>query len=325
MKKPLNPGLPAPVVEPDPFLETLPSFWRIPPNYETEHEKVVIALRERIKELNCLYGISQLADRHPESLEDLFQELVNLLPPSWQYPEIACARIIFRGKTFKTRDFKVTKWRQTAPIIFYNQRGGEVTVFYREERPAAHEGPFLREERALLEAVAQRISHIAMRLSGEQELQETNRQLTVERKALQESNAALRAVLARIEEEKQEIYRNVQANVEKVLMPILHALMGELPKLQRKYVEMLKTQLEEMTSPFTRHLSRQYHALTPSEIKICNMIRSGLRTKEIADLQKVSVATVNRHREHIRRKLKITNNDVNLATYLQSSMWMPEG
>ena len=325
MKKPLNPGLPSPVVEPDPFLDALPSFWRIPPNYETEHEKVVIALRERIKELNCLYGISQLADRHPESLEDLFQELVNLLPPSWQYPEIACARIIFRGKTFKTRDFKVTKWRQTAPIIFYNQRGGEVTVFYREERPAAHEGPFLREERALLEAVAQRISHIAMRLSGEQELQETNRQLTVERKALQESNAALRAVLARIEEEKQEIYRNVQANVEKVLMPILHALMGELPKLQRKYVEMLKTQLEEMTSPFTRHLSRQYHALTPSEIKICNMIRSGLRTKEIADLQKVSVATVNRHREHIRRKLKITNNDVNLATYLQSSMWMPEG
>ena len=81
----------------------LPSFWRIPQNYETEPEKVVIALRERIKELNCLYGISQLADRHPDSLDNLFQDLVNLLPPSWQYPEITCARIIFQGKTFKTQ------------------------------------------------------------------------------------------------------------------------------------------------------------------------------------------------------------------------------
>ncbi len=310
--------------EPGQFPEVLPSFWRIPPNYETEHEKVVVALRERIKELNCLYGISQLADRYQDSLEKLFQELVSLLPPSWQYPEIACARITFQGKIFKSRNFKVTKWRQTSAISFYNQRGGEVTVFYREERPAADEGPFLREERALLDAVAQRISHIAMRLSAEQDLQESNRQLIVERKALQESNAALRAVLARIEEEKQEIYRNVQANVEKVLMPILHALMGELPKIHRKYVEMVKTQLEEMTSPFTRHLSRKYHSLTPSEIKICNMIRNGLRTKEIADIQKVSVATVNRHREHIRRKLKITNNDVNLATYLQANMWIEE-
>ncbi len=316
--------LPAPIIDATQSPMELPSFWRIPQNYETEPEKVLVALRERIKELNCLYGISQLADRHADSLDNLFQDLVNLLPLSWQYPEITCARIIFQGKTFKTKGFRVTRWRQSSPILVYNERAGEVTVFYLEERPAVDEGPFLREERALLNAVAEQISHITMRLSAEEELQETNRQLTVERKALQESNAALRAVLARIEEEKQEIYRNVHANVEKVLMPILHALMGELPKMQRKYVEILKTQLEEMTSSFTRHLSLQYHSLTPSEIKICNMIRNGLRTKEIAEIRKVSIATVNRHREHIRRKLGITNNDVNLATYLQSSMWRQE-
>lgn len=301
----------------------IPFLWRIPPNYETEPEKVVIALRERIKELNCLYGISQLADRHSDSIDDLLQNLVNLLPPSWQYPEITCARIIFRGQTFKTKGFKITKWRQSSQIFMYFEPVGEVAVFYFEERPAADEGPFLKEERALLDAVAERIGAIAMRIFAERELQEINRQLTIERKALQETNAALRAVLARIEEEKQEIYKNVQSNVEKVLMPILNALMLELPKGQRKYVEMLKTQLEEITSPFTKHLSRQYHSLTPSEIEICNMIRNGLRTKEIAEMRGVSLATINRHREHIRRKLKITNSDVNLTTYLQSSMWQP--
>jgi len=51
------------------------------------------------------------------------------------------------------------------------------------------------------------------------------------------------------------------------------------------------------------------------------MIRNGMRTKEIAEMRSVSEATINRHRENIRRKLKITNQDVNLATFLQSSMW----
>jgi len=87
---------------------------------------------------------------------------------------------------------------------------------------------------------------------------------------------------------------------------------------------MLTIQLEEMTSPFTRQLSFQFHSLTPSEIEISNMIRNGLRTKEIAEIRKISIATVNRHREHIRRKLNIANSDINLATYLQSSMWRQE-
>ena len=173
-------------------------------------------------------------------------------------------------------------------------------------------------------AVAERIGTIAARISAEREVQETNKQLTVERKALRETNAALRTVLARIEEEKQEIYLNVQGNVEKILMPILHALAFELPKAQRKYVEMLRTNLEEIASPFVRHLSQSYRSLTPTEIKICNMIRGGMRTKEIAQIRGVSAATINRHREHIRRKLKITNRNVNLVTYLQSNMWKGE-
>ncbi len=107
-------------------------------------------------------------------------------------------------------------------------------------------------------------------------------------------------------------------------MPILVALAVELPQTQSKYIEMLKTNLEEITSQFVRHLSNSYHSLTPAEITICNMIRNGMRTKEIAQIRGVSMATINRHRENIRRKLKITNNDVNLATYLQSSMWEEE-
>lgn len=296
-------------------------LWRIPFSSETEPSKVVFALRERIKELNCLYGISQLAERHLHSLDGLLQELVNFLPYSWQYPEVTCARVLFKEKIYKSDRFKVTNWRQSSRIYMYHEAVGEVGIFYLEECPPADEGPFLREERALLDAVAEQIGTIAARVSAEQELEETNRQLVLERKALQESNTTLRTVLAQIEEEKQKIHRDIKTNVEKILMPILHAFALQLPPIQKKYVEMLQTNLEEITSPFVSQLSVSYHALTPTEITICNMIRNGMHTKAIAETRGVSEATINRHREKIRRKLKITNQDVNLATFLQSSMW----
>jgi DNA-binding NarL/FixJ family response regulator len=296
-------------------------LWRIPFSNETEPSKVEIALRERTKELNCLYGVSQLAERNLHSLDNLLQELVNFLPYSWQYPEITCVRILFKGKTYKGDRFKVTNWRQSARIYMYHEPVGEIGIFYLEECPPSDEGPFLKEERALLDAVAEQVGTIAARISAEMELQETNNQLTLERKALQESNSALRTVLAQIEEEKQKIHRDIKINVEKILMPILHALALQLLPIQRKYIEMLQTNLEEITSPFISQLSLSYHSLTPTEIAICNMIRTGMHTKAIAETRGVSEATIKRHREKIRRKLKITNQDVNLATFLQSSMW----
>jgi DNA-binding CsgD family transcriptional regulator len=296
-------------------------LWRIPFPTEIEPHQVEAALRERIKELNCLYGISQLAERYLYSLDDLLQELVNFLPYSWQYPEVTCARILFKGKTYTSDGFEVTDWRQSSRIYMYHEPVGEVGIFYLEERPPVDEGPFLKEERALLDAEAEQIGTIATRISADLELQETNRQLTLERKALQESNSAMRVVLARIEQEKQEIHRDIKMNVEKILMPILHALAMQLPAAQINYVDMLQTNLEEIASPFISQLSLSYHSMTPTEIAICNMIRNGMRTKEIAEMRGVSEATVNRHREKIRRKLNITNQDVNLATFLQSSMW----
>ncbi len=296
-------------------------LWRIPFPTDIDPDKVEFALCERIKELNCLYGVSQLAERNLYSVDDLLQEIVNFLPHSWQYPEVTCARILFKGKTYTSDRFSVTNWRQSSRIYMYHEAVGECAIFYLEECPPADEGSFLKEERALLDAVAEQIGAIATRISADLELQETNRQLTLERKALQESNTALRIVMARIEHEKQEIRRDIKTNVEKVLLPILQALAPQVSPAQAKYVEMLQTNLEEITSPFISHLSLSYHSMTPTEIAICDMIRNGRRTKEIAEVRSVSEATINRHREKIRRKLNITNQDVNLATYLQSGMW----
>jgi len=292
--------------------------WYIEPTHESDPSKVEIALRERVKELNCLYGITQLAETEPDSMEDFLAKVVDILPPSWQYPEITCARITFEGRSYQTRSFKATKWRQAARIFVFSEPKGEVEVFYLEERPPSYEGPFLREERTLLDAVAERIGAVAMRLEADRELQESNKQLTIERQALQEANTALRAVLARIEEEKRAIHKDIQANVEKVLMPIIYAMLTEVPKPQRKYVDLLRDNLLEITTPFASELSSRSQSLTPTEMTICNMVRSGLSSKEIAEMRGVASATISRHRERIRRKLGIANSKVNLTTYLQT-------
>ena len=295
-------------------------LWRIPFPTDTKPERVEFALRERIKELNCLYGISQLAERYLYSLDDLLKELVNFLPHSWQYPDITCARILFKGKTYTSERFQITNWRQSALIYMCHEAVGECAIFYLEERPPAGEGPFLKEERALLDTVAEQIGTIATRISADLELHETNQQLTLERRALQEANTALRSIMARIEQEKQGIYRDIKMNIDKILMPIVNVLTMQLPPSQKKYIDLLQTNLDEITSPFISKLSLSYHSMTPTEISICNMIRNGMRTKEIAEMRSVSEATINRHREKIRRKLKLTNQDINLASFLQSSI-----
>jgi hypothetical protein len=137
---------------------------------EKELEQVSHSLRERIKELNCLYGISKLRERTDFSLEDILQAIVDLIPPAWQYPEITCARIIFDSYEFTTTNYKSSKWKLTRDIMVYSERVGTLEVCYMEEKLELDEGPFLREERKLINAIAERIAKFIEREWAEDEI-----------------------------------------------------------------------------------------------------------------------------------------------------------
>ncbi|MCK4625589.1 MAG: LuxR family transcriptional regulator, partial [Phycisphaerae bacterium] len=173
--------------------------------------------------------------------------------------------------------------------------------------------PFLKEERSLIDTVAARIGRNIERI-------QTRKQLLAGQSALEQKNIALHEVMAGIQDEKKEFGRRIVSNVEKIVMPLLHTLEQELHKGQRKYLDLLKESIEDITLPFADNLSKEFTSLTPTEIRICNLIRRGMSTKQIAGLHHISSATVNKHREHIRRKLQITNKDVNLTSYLENFM-----
>ncbi len=277
------------------------------------------ALRERVKELDCLYTISTLQELHFHSSQRFLQSVVDCLPRSWQFPEHACARIAYGDREYVTGGFGQSRWRMAADVLADGKPAGVVEVFYRKVVPTAGEGPFLKEEYALIRAVAERVSSVLMHMKAEAGLRAAHKAIQQERQALQEANTALRAVLSRLEEEKREIRASVLANIQKIIMPIVFQLELEVTGRQRSYVTLLRQTLQEIASPFLTQMFRNHMELTPVEIAISTMIRNGLSTKEIAQLRCISPATVRRHRENIRRKLGLKNRKVNLATYLQAS------
>jgi len=113
---------------------------------------------------------------------------------------------------------------------------------------------------------------------------------------------------------------NIRENVRRILMPIVQELVVTASPEQEGSISLLKQNLEQIVSPFTRNLSKEYYLLTQTEIRVCNMIRSGMRSKEIANLRGVTTATISRHRESIRKKLGIINTKINLVMFLQSTM-----
>jgi PAS domain S-box-containing protein len=138
----------------------------------TRRKKVEHDLGERFKELACLYGVSQLVAKSDMSLDEVLKGTVDHIPPGWQYPEITCARITFDGKEYKTANFRATEWNQSSDINVKGKKHGSIEVYYLEEKPKIDEGPFIKEERALIEGLTRTLSEMAERKRAEEELRQ---------------------------------------------------------------------------------------------------------------------------------------------------------
>jgi PAS domain S-box-containing protein len=138
------------------------------------------------------------------------------------------------------------------------------------------------------------------------------------RQVLEQKNAALREILAHIEIEKNRVKDQVMANVQKLIIPVLTKLRRQGTALDRQHISLLESNLKEITSGFGRAIGDHRWKLTPREVEICDMIKKGLSTKEMASLMNSSSRTVENQRNRIRKKLEISQKDVNLTVYLQT-------
>jgi len=416
---------------------------------EDARKELMHALSERVKELNCLYSIADMVGK-ANKIEDMFRETVDLISYALQSQEIACARIILKDQEFKSRNFTTdicekAPWKQASNIMVHGKNVGVVEVYYSEARTARDEGPFLREERSLINAIAERlgitverkwteealqrsqyqqkaildnipdiawlkdtdsrfiavneafskacgvrpedivgmtdydmwpsdladkyreddktviecgkrkqdeeplvdkngretwletirtpiygdrgevigtagIAHdITEHKLAEEELKQRERELEAKTSNLEEVNIALKVLLKRREEDKIELEEKVPLNMKELVEPYLEKLKkAHLNDDQAVYVNIIETRLKDIISPFLRNLTSKYQNFTPREIQIANLIREGKTTKEIAKILNSSQGAIDFHRNNIRKKLGLKNNNANLRSYMMS-------
>jgi predicted nucleotidyltransferase len=123
----------------------------------TSIDKILASLQERAKELNCIYRVEELLNQNSEP-NTVFEGIVKAIPPGWQYPDICAVKLSIENKLYTTENYADTKWMQEADIIVQGNISGTLRVNYLSERPEFDEGPFLKEERKLIDTIAERIS-----------------------------------------------------------------------------------------------------------------------------------------------------------------------
>lgn len=139
-------------------------------------QKSVRALRERVKELNCLFGLSELIENHNLSIEQILQGAVDLIPPAMQYSEIACSQIILDSRQFKTVKCKETPWKIDRDIIVNGKPAGFLEVFYMEKRAENDaDDIFLKEEQNMINAIAERLGKLIERKHSEEAVRESEK------------------------------------------------------------------------------------------------------------------------------------------------------
>lgn len=199
------------------------------------HRRAHVALRERVKELTCLYGIAKLVGRPNTSLNEILESTVNLLKPAWLYPEVTAARIVLDENTYVTHNFEPGCASLRADMDIGGVSRGFVEVVYLEKRPELDEGPFLREERSLIDAVARELSLITERREADEEkwrlqeqLRHADRLATIGQLAAgvaHELNEPLGSILgfAQLAKKDLELTSQVQQDIDRIVSASLHA------------------------------------------------------------------------------------------------------
>ncbi|MDY6955232.1 MAG: hypothetical protein SWE60_27330, partial [Thermodesulfobacteriota bacterium] len=127
------------------------------------------ALRKRTRELNCLYTVLEIVNRSGLDLEQRLQQIADALPLGWHRAGLASARVVFEGKTYRSNPFSGGPCRQVADLIVNGCKAGMIEVRYGKEGRDRDEGPFLRTDRDLINAIGKRISRFIERRKAEQE------------------------------------------------------------------------------------------------------------------------------------------------------------
>lgn len=152
----------------------------------------------------------------------------------------------------------------------------------------------------------------------EETLKKNEKKLSYQNLMLKERNITMVEITRQLKQEKERIAEQIELNFERLILPLLTKIRNKGSKVEKIYVDLLAENIRNITGPFGKKLSVERSGLAKKETEICNMIKNGLNSKQIASLLNISQRTVGLHRYNIRKKLGIANKKINLAVYLKT-------
>ncbi len=213
--------------------------------------------------------------------------------------------IIMPGKLDGIDAAKAIKEEMGIPVIFLTAYGGEQLIERAKEiEPLGYiVKPF--EKRV----IAATIKIALYKIDAEK----------MRKKKMEELNTSLRVMLGKSDEIKERLEDKVFINVKEQVIPYIEKLRNSvLDQNQAAYLDTLRSNIEDIASPFSQILSSGYINLSSSELKVASLIKDGKTTKDISQLLGLSISTIDSYRKSIRKKLNITNRKVNLQAFLLS-------
>lgn len=161
------------------------------------------------------------------------------------------------------------------------------------------------------EITALKITEEALRLSKQA--------LEAQKRDLEEANIALKVLLRRRSEDKQELEHKVLSNIKDLILPYIEKLKrAPLRAKDKAIIDLVETRLMDIISPLLQQLNRLNILLTPQELQVAALVKDGKSSKEIAEILTVSETTVHFHRKNLRHKFGLKNQPTNLRSYLLS-------
>jgi pyruvate, water dikinase len=125
-------------------------------------DRIMESLRERAKELHCLYDVHELLARSGVSVDEVCRGLIEIIPPGFQHPQVCWAKITLENTVYQTPRASESPWLLRTPIVVQGEQVGTIEVYYTQEMPNAAEGPFLKEERRLIDTIADLVGNFVM-------------------------------------------------------------------------------------------------------------------------------------------------------------------
>ncbi len=185
---------------------------------------------ERIKEMDCLYGIFKILEKQYLSWDEVFQEIVDMIPSAWQCLETTCARLIIDGQEFRTDHFRETVWKQQRDVWVYGKPVGLLEICYLKGGTESDEPPFLKEERALISAIADHLGKDIEHKRLHENLDRMNHQLM---RAHRQRKSLSKKIIGLLEKDRQNVAME------------LHDQVGQTLTSLKMSLEMVRHQLKD--------------------------------------------------------------------------------